>query len=115
MPGSGLAIQDTSGRFTILHTNDEPSHLIPHPAIDDHPEIRNSAQGGYARLAGAINEIKREKAGIENRSYTSTLGVAGGYFWGGCGRCCFFIQTLIVIYGSRLTIKRAFDTGLSPS
>lgn len=77
MPGSGLAIQDTSGRFTILHTNDEHSHLIPHPAIDDHPEIRNSAQGGYARLAGAINEIKREKEGIENRSYTSTLGVAG--------------------------------------
>lgn len=79
LPGSGLAFQDTSVRFTILHTNDEHSHLIPHPAIDDHPEMDNSAQGGYARLAGAINEIKREKEGMDE----PVLILSGGDILGG--------------------------------
>lgn len=48
-------------RFTILHTNDEHSHLIPHPAIDHHPEKENSSRGGFARLAGAIDLIKQKK------------------------------------------------------
>ncbi|MCC5942787.1 MAG: bifunctional metallophosphatase/5'-nucleotidase [Balneolaceae bacterium] len=48
-------------RFTILHTNDEHSHLIPHPAADDHPEYSNSAVGGFARLAGAIYRIRDQK------------------------------------------------------
>jgi 5'-nucleotidase / UDP-sugar diphosphatase len=49
-------------RFTILHTNDEHSHLIPHPAIDFHPERENSARGGFARLAGAVDIIKQKKS-----------------------------------------------------
>ena len=53
--------QPDSFRFTILHTNDEHSHLIAHPAIDDHPEMRNSTTGGFARLAGAIRQIREEK------------------------------------------------------
>ena len=52
---------DSGLRFTILHTNDEHSHLIPHPAIDFHPERENTARGGFARLAGAIDIIKQEK------------------------------------------------------
>lgn len=52
---------DGSIHFTILHTNDEHSHLIPHPAIDDHPEMENSALGGFARLAGAVNRIREQK------------------------------------------------------
>lgn len=47
--------------FTILHTNDEHSHLIPHPSVDDHPEWENSAIGGFARLGGMVNEIRRHK------------------------------------------------------
>ncbi len=48
--------------FTILHTNDMHSALIPHsPAIDYHPEVENSAIGGFARLATAINEIRQKK------------------------------------------------------
>lgn len=79
LPGSGLAFQESTVRFTILHTNDEHSHLIPHPAIDDHPVMNNSAQGGYARLAGAINEIKREKEGIDE----PVLILSGGDILGG--------------------------------
>jgi 5'-nucleotidase / UDP-sugar diphosphatase len=56
--------QPDSFRFTILHTNDEHSHLIAHPAIDDHPEMRNSTTGGFARLAGAIRQIRKEKEEI---------------------------------------------------
>ena len=48
-------------RFTILHTNDEHSHLIPHPVADYHPEHGGSAVGGFARLAGAVNQIREAK------------------------------------------------------
>jgi 5'-nucleotidase / UDP-sugar diphosphatase len=57
----GQQIQQDEVRFTILHTNDEHSHLIPIPAVNDHPEYRNLAAGGIARLAGAINMIRDEK------------------------------------------------------
>lgn len=53
--------QSSNLRFTILHTNDEHSHLIPHPAVNDHPELTGSAMGGFARLAGAIQQIREEK------------------------------------------------------
>lgn len=57
----GRQSTETDLRFTILHTNDEHSHLIPIPAVNDHPEYRNLAGGGIARLAGAINMIRTEK------------------------------------------------------
>ncbi len=53
--------QDPTYRFTILHTNDEHSHLIPTPSADDHPEYNGSATGGIARLAGLIGQIRQEK------------------------------------------------------
>jgi 5'-nucleotidase / UDP-sugar diphosphatase len=54
-------VQAQELRFTILHTNDEHSHLIPIPVIDDHPVYDNPAMGGFARLAGAVNQIRLEK------------------------------------------------------
>lgn len=66
-------------RFTILHTNDEHSHLIPHPAIDDHPELNNVTRGGFARLAGAINQIREQK----NREDEPVLIFSGGDILGG--------------------------------
>ena len=49
--------------FTILHTNDEHSALIPHSsAVDYDPDGPDPTVGGFARLATAINEI-RSKAG----------------------------------------------------
>ena len=48
--------------FTILHTNDEHSSVIPHsPAVDYHPKLDNPAVGGFARLATAIKEIRDHK------------------------------------------------------
>jgi len=47
--------------FTILHTNDEHSHLVPHPLVDDHPEIANQSIGGFARLGGMVQHIRNQK------------------------------------------------------
>ena len=49
--------------LTILHTNDEHSAMIPHsPAVDFHPEMADPTIGGYARLAGAVQQIREQKA-----------------------------------------------------
>ncbi|WP_069130387.1 bifunctional metallophosphatase/5'-nucleotidase [Rhodohalobacter halophilus] len=58
----GQQSSSTDIRFTILHTNDEHSHLIPIPAVDDHSELDNTAGGGIARLAGVIDLVRQEKA-----------------------------------------------------
>ncbi len=48
--------------FTVLHTNDEHSHLIPHtPTMDRQlPPAEDGSRGGMARLAGAVGEIEEE-------------------------------------------------------
>lgn len=66
-------------RVTILHTNDEHSHLIPIPAADDHPELQNPSIGGFARLAGAANRIRAEK----EQSGEAVLMFSGGDILGG--------------------------------
>lgn len=56
------AASDDELILTILHTNDEHGALIPHsPAVDYHPERRNPAIGGFARLGSAVNEIREQK------------------------------------------------------
>lgn len=47
-------------QFTVLHTNDEHSHFIPHPVADDHAEWPNTARGGAARIAAAIQAFRDE-------------------------------------------------------
>ncbi len=48
--------------LTILHTNDEHGAVIPHsPTVDYHPLRENPTVGGYARLAGAVNQIRESK------------------------------------------------------
>lgn len=51
-------------KFTILHTNDEHSSLIPHsPAVDHDPDNPDDPTlGGFARLATVIEEIRTQKA-----------------------------------------------------
>ncbi len=47
--------------FTIMHTNDEHSHLIPHASVlDYHPEKSDSSVGGMKRLASLVQQ--KEKA-----------------------------------------------------
>ena len=52
---------DDRTRFTLLHTNDEHSHLIPFPVVNSHPERDGTAVGGFARLAGAVRQVREEK------------------------------------------------------
>ena len=48
--------------FSILHTNDLHSALIPHsPAVDFRHGRNNPAIGGMARLATAVEEIREKK------------------------------------------------------
>ncbi len=63
-------------RFTILHTNDEHSTLLPAPLADYHPEIEGSALGGFARLASKVKEIRSE-------SEEPVLLFSGGDIFGG--------------------------------
>lgn len=65
--------------FTILHTNDEHSALIPSPLVDDHPTGANPSLGGFARLAGAVGEIRAAKeAGGERVLLVSAADYMGG-------------------------------------
>ncbi len=74
------SVQEGEIFFTILHTNDEHSSLIPHsPAVDNHPELENPSIGGYARLATQIKQIRKEKAVLAE----PVLLVSAGDFMGG--------------------------------
>ncbi len=77
----GLWSQDNPEnlRLTILHTNDEHSHLLPHPVADDHPDRENPAVGGFARLGGLISQIREEKSA----SGEPVMLFSGGDFIGG--------------------------------
>ncbi len=71
-PGSGKAQAQEAKRFTILHTNDEHSEIIPYgPAIDypDHP-----TKGGFSRIAHEIARIKAEKAAAGEPVLTLSAG-----------------------------------------
>ncbi|MFH1148911.1 MAG: bifunctional UDP-sugar hydrolase/5'-nucleotidase [Actinomycetota bacterium] len=46
--------------FTILHTNDEHSELIPYNLAMDYPG--SPTMGGFSRLAKTINDVKAAKA-----------------------------------------------------
>ncbi len=50
----------SSNRLTILHTNDVHSHIDPFPA--DHSLYPN--QGGYARRAALVKQIRREEKNV---------------------------------------------------
>jgi 5'-nucleotidase / UDP-sugar diphosphatase len=49
-------------RFTLLHTSDEHSVLIPLPAVDYKPGEMNPSVGGFARLATLVKDIRSQKA-----------------------------------------------------
>jgi len=47
--------------FTIIHTNDEHSSLVPSLYVDYKPGEQDPTVGGFARLSGFVNEIRSEK------------------------------------------------------
>lgn len=66
--------------FTLLHTNDEHSSLIPHTSTTDYRSaIDNPSIGGYARLASLTNKIREEK----RKDNEQVLLVSAGDFLGG--------------------------------
>ena len=56
-----MSVSGQQKRFTLLHTSDEHSMLMPLPSVDYHPEKPNPSLGGFARLAGLVNQIRDEK------------------------------------------------------
>ncbi len=61
---SFLMVQNTHAqkkRFTVLHTSDEHSVLMPLPAVDYSVEKANSSLGGMARLGGLVETIRDQK------------------------------------------------------
>lgn len=49
-------------RFTILHSSDEHSNLLPLPLTDYHKEKTNPSIGGFARLATIVKQERKNKA-----------------------------------------------------
>lgn len=72
----------TPKKFTIMHTNDEHSAVIPHsPALDYTGEahIDDGTLGGFSRLASAVKEIRSNK----KEKGEPVLLLNGGDFLGG--------------------------------
>jgi len=64
-------------KFTILHTNDEHSAVIPYsPAIDFNESVKDPTIGGFARLASLVKNIKAEKS-------EEVMVISAGDFTGG--------------------------------
>lgn len=64
-------------RFTILHTSDEHSTLLPLPLTDYKKDTANPTLGGFARLATKVKQIKSEK-GEEPVILLSSGDIMGG-------------------------------------
>ncbi len=60
LAGKGQAAASGVKNFTILHTNDEHSEIIPYNLAKDYPG--NPTTGGFSRLAKTITDIKTAKA-----------------------------------------------------
>lgn len=63
--------------FTIIHTSDEHSSLMPSPMADYTPDNGGNAVGGFARLATLVETIRRK------RSDVPVLLISSGDFIGG--------------------------------
>lgn len=48
-------------RFTILHTSDEHSNLLPLPLVDYRPQLPNPSLGGFARLSTFVQSVENQK------------------------------------------------------
>lgn len=56
------AVAEGEKRFTILHSSDEHSNLLPLPLTDYRPEEANPSTGGFARLATIVKQERERKA-----------------------------------------------------
>lgn len=58
---SGILCFAQNKKFTILHTSDEHSSVLPMPFSGYYAANEDATTGGFARLSQKIKEIKREK------------------------------------------------------
>ncbi|MBT9135664.1 MAG: Trifunctional nucleotide phosphoesterase protein YfkN [Firmicutes bacterium] len=65
--------------FTIIHTNDEHSFLLPNPLSEVRPSEQDDSVGGFARLASLVADIRQRKA-VQNEP---VLLISAGDFLGG--------------------------------
>jgi 5'-nucleotidase / UDP-sugar diphosphatase len=81
VPGLPFPAAAASGDlfFTILHTNDEHSALMPAPLVDYRAGYENSSLGGFPRLAQAVADIRQEK----EKSAEPVLLLSAGDYLGG--------------------------------
>ncbi len=77
LPMGKISLYANELRFTVIHTSDEHSNLLPLPLSDHHESKPNPALGGFARLGGLIQQT-RDKKGEE-----SLLVLSSGDFIGG--------------------------------
>ncbi len=73
------ATADEELHFTILHTNDEHSALLPSPLVDNKPGSTAPSSGGFARLSQAVKQIRAAKAATDE----PVLLLSGGDYLGG--------------------------------
>jgi 5'-nucleotidase / UDP-sugar diphosphatase len=74
--------------FTILHTNDEHSSLLPSPLADFHPVHSNPARGGFARLAQAVEDLRARKTAEAE----PVLALSAGDYLGGSAFAWLMLQ-----------------------
>jgi UDP-sugar diphosphatase len=61
--------------FTVLHTNDEHSSLVPTPPLDNHSTLENPTLGGFSRLSSLVNSVRKTNENV--------LLLSGGDYIGG--------------------------------
>ena len=66
--------------FTLLHTSDEHSVLLPLPLVDYDPDAEDSTLGGFARLATLVNRIRNERKDQSVLLFSSGDNVGGTPF-----------------------------------
>lgn len=70
--------------FTILHTNDEHSALLPVPLVDYHPTADDPTVGGIARLSQLVRDMRAAKDNVDEPVVLVSAGdILGGapHFW----------------------------------
>jgi 5'-nucleotidase / UDP-sugar diphosphatase len=75
---------DSALYFTLLHTNDEHSALLPTPWVEYHPEQADPTKGGFARLSRLVGDIREAKRATGEPVVLVSAGdMLGGspYYW----------------------------------
>jgi 5'-nucleotidase / UDP-sugar diphosphatase len=72
IPAASTAEAQEAKLFTILHTNDEHSEIIPYGPASDYPDYPTT--GGFSRIAHEIGRIKTEKAAAAEPVLTLSAG-----------------------------------------